>query len=214
MIINWYGHSCFKITEQGGRLTIVTDPFAKSIGLTPPRISADIVTVSHQHHDHNNVKTLSGEPFVIDSPGEYEIQGVKITGCLSFHDQNKGKDRGENTIYLIETEKIRLCHLGDLGQKKLSDKQLEIIGEVDILMTPVGGIYTIDAAEAAQIAKQLQPSLIIPMHYKVPGLKIELEKLDKFLKEMGINGDKPIEKLNIKKKDLADKKMQVVMFKE
>jgi len=213
MTISWYGHSCFKITNQGGHLTIITDPFDKSIGLTPPRGSADIVTVSHDHYDHNNVKAISGSPFVINNPGEYEIKGIRIIGCSSFHDKKEGKERGLNTIYLIKMDKIRICHLGDLGQDRLTDEQLEAIGYVDILIIPVGGLYTIEASEAVKIVKQLEPNLIIPMHYKLPGLKINFASLNEFLKEMGLNKKPAVDKLTIKKKDLVGKEMEVIVMK-
>jgi len=213
MTISWYGHSCFKITNQGGHLTIITDPFDKSIGLIPPRGSADIVTISHDHYDHNNVKAISGSPFVVNNPGEYEIKGIRIIGCPSFHDKKQGKERGLNTIYLIKIDKIRICHLGDLGQERLTDEQLEAIGYVDILIIPVGGLYTIGASEAVKIAKQLEPNLIIPMHYKLPGLKINFASLNEFLKEMGLNKKPAVDKLTIKKKDLAGKEMEVIAMK-
>ncbi|MFH1938078.1 MAG: MBL fold metallo-hydrolase [Patescibacteria group bacterium] len=213
MTISWYGHSCFKIANQGGHLTIITDPFDKKIGLNPPRGNVDIVVVSHDHHDHNNIKTITGNPFIINSPGEYEVKGISILGCSSFHDDKKGKERGTNTIYLIKMDKIRICHLGDFGQEKLTDKQLEKIGQVDILMIPVGGTYTIGAKEAFKITKQLEPNVIIPMHYKLPGLKINLADVKDFLKEMGLNGKPPVDKLTIKRKDLDSKEMEVVVFK-
>ena len=213
MTISWYGHNGFKITNQGGHLTIITDPFDKSIGLTPPRGNADIVVVSHGHYDHNNIKAISGAPFIIDGPGEYEIKGVSIKGLVGFHDQKQGEERGLDTIYLIELDDLRICHLGDLGQPRLTDEQIEEIGEVDILLIPVGGVYTIDARQAVEIAEQLEPSLIIPMHYKIPGLKIGLDSADKFLKEMGIGKKPAVEKLTLKKKDLADKEMEVVVMK-
>ncbi len=213
MTINWYGHSCFKITNQGGHLTIITDPFDKSVGLTPPRGNADIVTVSHDHSDHNNVQAISGQPFIIDAPGEYEIKGIKIIGCSSYHDKKKGEERGLNTIYLMEIDKLRVCHLGDFGQERLTDRQLEALGQVDVLIVPVGGTYTIEAAEAVKVAEQLEPHLIIPMHYKLPGLKINLAGLDNFLKEMGLDKKPALDKLTIKKKDLAGKEMEVVIFK-
>jgi L-ascorbate metabolism protein UlaG (beta-lactamase superfamily) len=213
MTIIWYGHSCFRITNQGGHLTIITDPFDKSIGLTPPRGTADIVTVSHDHHDHNNVRAISGQPFVIDGPGEYEIKGIKIIGCSSYHDKKQGQERGPNTIYLMEIDKMRVCHLGDFGQERLTEKQLEAIGQVDILIIPVGGTYTIEAGEAVKVAEQLEPHLIIPMHYKLPGLKIKLAGLADFLKEMGLNKKPAVDKLTLKKKDLISKEMEVVIFK-
>lgn len=213
MTINWYGHSCFKITNQGGHLTLIMDPFDKKIGLTPPRGSADIVTVSHHHSDHDNVKTISGNPFVIDGPGEYEIKGIDILGVSSFHDSKKGAERGQNTIYVIKVDRIKICHLGDLGQERLSDRQLEVIGQVDILMAPIGGKYTIGAKEVAKISKQIEPQIIIPMHYKRPGLKLDLAGLDGFLKEMGLEEKKAVEKITLKKKDLMNGDMKVVVMK-
>ncbi|MFH1551742.1 MAG: MBL fold metallo-hydrolase [bacterium] len=213
MTITWYGHSCFKIINQGGYLVVVTDPFDKKVGLTPPRIVADIITVSHDHYDHNNIKAITGDSFIVNSPGEYEIKGVGIIGCSSFHDNEKGSKLGMNTIYLIKMDKIRICHLGDLGQEKLTDRQLEIIGEVDILMIPVGNVYTINANDAVNITKQIEPSIVIPMHYNLPGLKEPLADSKEFLKEMGLDKKSAVDKLTLKKKDLIDKKMEVVLFK-
>jgi len=213
MTLTWYGHSCFKIVGSGGQITVITDPFDKSVGLTPPRGNADIVTISHGHFDHNNIKALSGQPFVVDSPGEYEIKGVKITGCQSFHDNKQGEERGTNTIYLIEVDKIKICHLGDLGQDSLNDSQLEAIGAADILLAPVGGDKTIDAGKAVKIAEQIEPAIIIPMHYHLPNLKFKLAKVDDFLKEMGVDKKMAVDKLTLKKKDLSGGKMKVILMK-
>jgi len=212
MTITWYGHSCFKIVNQGGRLTIILDPFDKSIGLTPPRGTFDIVTVSHQHQGHNNIQSAGSQSFMIGNPGEYEIKGASIFGLSSFHDATEGKDQGQNTIYIIEMDKIRLCHLGDLGQP-LTNNQLEEIGEVDILMIPVGGQKTIDAPKAVAIVEQIEPHIIIPMHYKLPGLKEDLDSVDKFLKEMGVSQKTTVERLVLKKKELITKEMEVVVMK-
>lgn len=213
MTIQWYGQSCFKINSPGGHLTVVTDPFDKSIGLTPPRISADIVTVSHDHFDHNNIKTVSGDPFVINMPGEYEVKGVKIIGVNSFHDNEQGKERGSNTIYLIEMDDLTVCHLGDFGEETLSPNQLEALNTVNILIIPVGGVYTIDASKAGKIIKQVEPNIVIPMHYKIKGLKVDLDGVDKFTKEMGMEKTTPVNKFTVKKKDLNSKKMEVVLMK-
>jgi len=216
MTINWYGHSCFRIANQGGHLIVITDPFDKKIGLNPPRCSADIVTVSHNHDDHNNIKTISGtsndgeKPFIVNSPGEYEIKGISIVGCPSSHGE---KIKETNVIYLIEMDKIRICHLGDLNQDKLEDGQLEKIGGVDILMIPVGGKNTIGAKRASRIVNQVEPSIVIPIHYKLPGLKMDLNEVKGFLKEMGLNGIPVVDKLTLKKKDLIGKEMEVVVMK-
>lgn len=212
MVISWYGHSCFRI--QSGETVIVTDPFNKEVGLTPPRqVGADIVIVSHQHSDHNNTAAIGGSPFIVDGPGEYEVKSINIRGIFSYHDNVEGKERGRNTIYILEIEGIKICHLGDLGQKKLTDEQLDLIGDIDILMSPIGGVYTIDAEEAGGIINQIEPKIVIPMHYKIQGLNIKLDPLDKFLKEMGITKKEAMEKLTIKKKDLPTEGMEVVIFK-
>lgn len=211
MVITWYGQACFKI--QSGSTIVIVDPFDKSIGLTPPKIEANIVLVTHDHPDHNNIETIKGEPFVIDSPGEYEYQGVSVQGISSFHDSNDGEDRGLNTIYILKMEGIRIVHLGDLGQKTLTEKQLETLGAVDILMVPVGGVYTIEAPQALEITNQIEPKIVIPMHYKVKGLKTELADVSAFLKEIGQPDNKPEEKLTIKKNLLPQEQMDVVVFK-
>jgi len=215
MKIAWYGQSCFKLlvkTNNGDKITILIDPFSKDIGLTPPRGGADIVIVSHDHFDHNNVKTVSGEPFIIDGPGEYDVKKIFIRGIYSFHDDKKGEERGVNTISVIEAEDMKVCHLGDLGQGELSDNQLEKIGEVDVLMIPIGGFYTINGSEAVKIINQIEPKVIIPMHYKIPSLNVKLNSVEKFLEEIG--GEKETtEELSIQKKDLIEEEMKVIVMK-
>ncbi len=211
MVISWYGHSCFKI--QSGEIVVFTDPFSKEIGLTPPRSQAHIVTISHNHFDHNNVEAISGNPLIINGPGEYETKGVNIRGIFSYHDDKLGKERGTNTIYVIEIEGIKICHLGDLGQKKLTDEQLEQIDEVDILMVPVGGEATLDAEEAVEIINQIEPRLVIPMHYKIPGLNLKFAGVEAFLKEMGITKPEIVDRLTLKKKDLPQDGAKIVVMK-
>ena len=152
MVIQWYGQSCFKI--QSGDLTLVVDPYSKEIGLTPPRFRADAVLVTHGHFDHSNSESLTGEPFLISGPGEFEVRGVYIFGMETFHDEAEGRERGMNTVYKIKMEDIRILHLGDFGEKELRNETLEKIGDVDVLLVPVGGKYTIDAEAAAQVVKQ------------------------------------------------------------
>ncbi|OGZ33966.1 MAG: hypothetical protein A2Y98_00630 [Candidatus Portnoybacteria bacterium RBG_19FT_COMBO_36_7] len=212
MVITWYGQSCFKI--QSGETVLVTDPFDKGIGLTPPRGQANIVTISHQHYDHNNMEALAASnPLVIEGPGEYEVKGVNIIGLETFHDQKEGKERGKSTSYVIEMEGIKICHLGDIGQVKLDNTQIEIIDGIDILMIPVGGIYTVNGEEAADIINQIEPKIVIPMHYKIPGLAIKLEGLEDFLEEMGVSKKEAVERLTIKKKDLPEEGPDVVVMK-
>ena len=209
MIITWYGHSCFKIVTNGQ--TIVIDPFSKNLGLRPPHGQADIVLVTHEHHDHNNIGTIGGSPFVVRGPGEYEVKGVSILGIESFHDSKQGAERGLNTIYLIESEDIKLCHLGDFGQDELSDDQSEKINEPDILFIPVGGKYTIGATRAASLVNQLEPSIVIPMHYKMAGSNLDAEPIDRFLKETGAGKKQAVDKLTVKKKGLPEGMEVVVM---
>jgi len=210
MYITWLGQSCFKI--QGKEVTIVTDPYDQTTGLKLPRMSADIVTVSHDHYDHNYVSAISGNHFLINTPGEYEVKKVFIYGIPSWHDDKEGKERGANTIYLFEFEELKIAHLGDLGSS-LSDEQLEKLEAVDILMIPVGGVFTLNAKGAAQVISQIEPRMVIPMHYKVPGLKINIDGLDKFSKEMGAKREEPLDKLRITKKDLPAEETKIIILK-
>lgn len=216
MQIIWHGQSCFQIItlpQKNSQIRIVIDPFSEEIGLKLPKLEADILLTTHGHHDHYNIKGVLGKPFLISGPGEYEIKGIFIQGIPSWHDNSQGKERGGNTIYTIETEDLKLCHLGDLGQKELSEEQLEKIGEVDILMIPVGGIYTISAKEAVKLMSQIEPKITIPMHYALPKLKIKLEGADKFLKILGIRKIEPLNKLSIKKKDISPEEAKIIILK-
>lgn len=213
MHIQWLGHSCFKLQDKIGPdgVTLVTDPFDSSVGLKMPNFEADIVTVSHDHYDHNNVKGLRGTPFVITSAGEYDIKGIAVHGTESFHDNQSGKEKGTNIIYRIEVEDISISHLGDLGHV-LDNKQLELLQGTDILLIPVGGKYTLDAKKAVEVIAQVEPRIVIPMHYKVDGLKIDLDGVDKFVKEIGIK-PREEEKLKISKKDLPVENMELILLK-
>ena len=212
MTLQFFGHSCFKISSQNR--VLITDPYPKEIGLKPPKVSCDIVTISHQHWDHNAYQNLGGDFKLIDLPGEYEIKGIFIKGIESFHDNKNGKERGLNTIFNILVEDIWVCHLGDLGQNQLSEEQLSLIGDVDILLVPVGGVYTIGPKEAKKIIHQIEPGIIIPMHYWLPSLKIqELEKIESFFKEMGLKLSQK-DKLTIKKNEISQKQMETIWLKE
>lgn len=211
MIITWYGHSCFKI--QSGDLVLATDPFAKDMGLTPPRMRADIVTITHGHFDHNNIESLGGSPFIITGPGEYEVGGVYIRGIETFHDTEQGTSRGLNTVYAIGVENLTIAHFGDFGEDGLRPETADELGNIDILMIPIGGTYTIDAKTAAKIVKQLEPRFVIPMHYAVKGLSFKLDAVDPFLKEMGTSAVEPLEKFTIRKKDIGSgEKTDVVLL--
>ncbi len=220
MQIIWKGQSCFQIITSQARnhqVNIVIDPFDESLGLRVPKLEADILLVTHQHHDHNNIKAVSSPsvgatPVLVEGPGEYEIKEVYIQGIPAWHDNSLGKERGSNTIYTIESEELRICHLGDLGQKELTPEQIETIGEVDILIIPIGGVYTISAKEAVKIMSQIEPNITIPMHYQIPKLKVKLDGLDKFLKTMGMKSVTPLPKLSIKKKDISAEEAKIVVL--
>ena len=183
MDINWLGHSCFRI--RGRQAAIVTDPYPPDLGYSLGKLTADIVTVSHQHPSHCYVQGVGGEPRLVKGPGEYEIKGVLIIGIPTFHDGEGGKKRGKNTVYVMEVDGMIVCHLGDLGHA-LAAEQVEEIGDVHVLLLPVGGVSTIDAPMAAGVIRQIEPKVVIPMHYKTPALSGELGTVEAFLKEMGI----------------------------
>lgn len=215
MHIIWHGQSCFEIIssqQKGEQVKIVIDPFSDDIGLKLPKMEADILLVTHSHYDHNNIKGVGGESFLIENPGEYERKDVFVRGIAAFHDEKEGKERGQNTIYTIEAEEMKLCHMGDFGQQELTPDQLETIGDIDILMVPVGGNFTIDAKGAVRVISQIEPRIIIPMHYSLPKLKVKLNDLDSFLKEMGRKSAEPQPKLLIKKKDLSVEEEKIVVL--
>lgn len=213
MEITHLGHSSFKV--RGKRATLVTDPFdPEFISLKFPKVEASVVTVSHEHGDHNFTKGVGGEPTIIDGPGEYEVAGIKIMGLSSFHDDKRGEERGKNTVYYIEMDKVSLAHLGDLGDK-LDDAVSEILNGVDVLMIPVGGFYTISPVTAVEIITKLEPSIIIPMHYRPVGTRNEtlakLEPVSTFLKEMGKENVTPEPKLSISKDKIPGEATVVVL---
>ena len=214
--ISWAGQSCFQISVSNSKdhsADIVIDPFDEATGLKVPNFSADILLVSHDHHDHNNIKGVKGEPFIILGPGEYEVKEIFIKGIPSFHDDKEGMEKGKNTIYLIEAEGIKFCHLGDFGQKQLTDEQLEKIDGVDVLMIPVGGEYTISSTEAQKIISQIEPKIVIPMHYAIPKLNVKLDEVAKFLKTMGKDSTVPQDKLTVKASAMPkDGAMEIIVL--
>lgn len=213
MDIYWYGQALFKL--KGKTATVVVDPFdPEFVGLKLPKdLEADVVLVTHQHQDHNNASAIPGDPLVFSGPGEYEVKGVVITGVSSYHDNEGGRVRGLNTIYQLSIDGLNITHLGDLGQYKLTEEQINQIGQVDILLIPVGGVYTINSKQAVEIVAQLEPRIIIPMHYLIPGLKFPLEEVDKFQKEMGAEEAAPQAKLSITKEKLPEEPLVVVLNK-
>lgn len=214
MEITPLGHSSFKL--RGKHAIVITDPFDPSmVGLKfPKHTEADIVTVSHDHHDHNAVSLIEGAPFVVKGAGEYEVKGVGIVGIGVFHDEEKGAARGKNTIYRIEIDGVSVVHLGDVGHT-LSTEQVEVLDGVDVLFVPVGGTYTIDASRAAAIIHEVEPSIVIPMHYGRPEFNQkafgELAGVAAFLKEIGKEGLAPVAKLTVVKGKIPEG-MQVVVL--
>ncbi len=180
MKISWLGHACFMIQTNNGKV-IITDPFDDSVGYPQPRAAADLVTVSHQHFDHNAAELVPGKPKVIQTSGEHVINGIKIIGIPCYHDNAKGSLRGNNLIFVFEESGFRICHLGDLGHIP-DQKLLGEIGHVDVMLIPVGGLYTIDASEAKDVISLINPGYVVPMHYKTPYLKLPISPVGNFLK--------------------------------
>lgn len=214
MEITYLGHSSFKL--RGKTVTVVTDPYdASMVGIKfPKHTAADIVTVSHDHSDHNAVDQIEGNPFVVQGAGEYEIKGVEIVGLSVFHDAQKGAERGGNTMYRIKVDGVSIVHLGDLGHTLISD-QVDSLDGVDVLIVPVGGVFTIDAVQAAEVVGEVGPLIVIPMHYNRPELQQKtfgkLLPVTAFLKEMGKEGLQPAPKLTISKDKLPEE-LQVVVL--
>ncbi len=199
MEITWLGHSCFRL--KGKQVTVITDPFSPATGYSLGKASAQIVTISHSHPGHAYIEGISGEPKMIKGPGEYEIADVITLGISTYHDAERGALRGRNTAYLIDVDDVMVCHLGDLGHV-LSSEQISKLETVDVLLVPVGGGSTIDATQAAEIVRRLEPKIVIPMHYKTEALKRELATEERFLKEMGVKDIVPQPKLNVNKASL------------
>ncbi len=215
MDIKYLGHASFLLRGRTGK--VVTDPFDPStVGLKFPKVEADIVTISHDHADHSASNRVSGEPLVITLPGEYEKKGIRITGFHTYHDAKGGAQRGNNTIYMIEIDDIRVLHLGDLGHT-LDEELLEAIDGVDVLLVPVGGHYTIGPEHAAKLTATIEASLVIPMHFRTKGLAEKLaDKLapvSEFLSQLDAAVDEPVTKLSIKKSDLTQEETKVVVMR-
>ncbi len=209
MEITFFGHACIRI--RGKQKTVIIDPYDEKVGKLLRDLEADITLVTHDHFDHNAVARLKQPGFVIDGPGEYEIGGVSVIGIATHHDDKGGAERGGNTMYVVEIDNLRLIHTGDLGHK-LSQETLEEIGAIDVLMLPVGGIYTLDAKTAKEVVTQVDPWVVVPMHYKTAdfGLK-ELTTVDDFLKEMGRTETAAVPKYSISA-DRLPEELQIIVL--
>lgn len=211
MEIIWYGHACFRLKDRNS--VVVTDPFDKTLGLSLPRPKADIVTVSHPAPHHSYVAGIKGDFKIVNSPGEYEIGGTFITAiCLT--PPQKGRKNGDvpaqNNVFVIDMDDMTVCHLGDLSHVP-SQNQVEDMGNIDILMVPVGGKKALNAAQAAEVISLIEPYIVIPMHYKLPGLTINLDPVSKFLKEMGVAKSDAVSSLKLSKTSLPEE-TQIVML--
>ena len=217
MEIVYFGNSCFRIKTK--EVTIVTDPYHSTSYLAAklPKLEADIITVSHDHEDHNNTEGVIGsakrpKPFIITAPGEYEVSGVSVFGMGTAHDKEKGKSRGKNTIYLYVADGMRLVHLGDLGHK-LEDKIMEQISECDVLFAPVGDKVTLEISDMVELVGQIQPKIVIPMHYLLPDGNQELQPVNDFMKEVGLPEFETTDKLNITQDKLPEDREVIVLAK-
>jgi len=214
--INYLGHSCFSIKGKEG--IVITDPFDAMVGLPVPKVSADLITVSHQHPDHNGWQKISPtvrrqKPFLVDAPGEYEVGGISVFGYPTFHDGTNGTERGNNILFAIHLEGLVVVHLGDLGHK-LDDKTLEKLEKVDVLLCPVGGKFTIDSKTAVEVIHDIEPSFVIPMHYKTPQHDPktfgELETIEDFMKAYGVTKE-PVASFSITPTTLPEETELVIM---
>ena len=209
--ITWLGHSCFRLRDRAA--TVVTDPYGKDLGLNLVRVRADIVTVSHDAEDHNYVKGVKGDFQVLTGPGEYEVSSVFVTGLELRGDRKKKEvvSGPRNTVFLFEFDDLTICHLGDLNIVPTQAQVEEALGEVDVLLIPVGGGESLNASQASEVVSLLEPHIVIPMHYQVPDSSLTLDPVGKFLKEMGLDKVPPQEVLKVSRSGLPDE-TQIVLL--
>jgi L-ascorbate metabolism protein UlaG (beta-lactamase superfamily) len=209
--ITWFGHSCFRLRDRA--VAVVTDPYGKDMGLLLPRVRADLVTVSHDSDDHNYVKGVKSGFKMLAGPGEYEVSGVFATGLELRGERKKGKApaKPRNTVFLFEFEDLTICHLGDLDHVPTQAQVEEALGEVDVLLIPVGGGESLNATQASEVVSLLEPHIVIPMHYKVKGSTLKLDPVSKFLKEMGLDNVETQETIRISRAGLPEE-TQVVLL--
>jgi L-ascorbate metabolism protein UlaG (beta-lactamase superfamily) len=206
MEITWYGLSCFRITERK-HATIVTDPYGKSLGLPELKLKGDVVTVSHEAKGHNNISAVGAKEHVLDGPGEYEIGGVFITGIATFDND----DGFRNVVYVFDYDGLTVAHLGDMQQVP-TQKQIEALEQVNVLLVPVGAGSSLNAAQATELVSMLEPNVVVPMHYKVLGVALELETVDRFLKEMGVTEVREENSLKLTSSRLPEETETVILM--
>ncbi len=210
MKIHWIGHSSFLIEDSFGR-RLLTDPFHSSLGLEPFKGEVNIITISHEHFDHNNREDYPSTEKIISSPGFYENSYIKINGFESYHDDMKGLKRGPNTIFLFELENLRLCHLGDLGHK-LDEIMISKLQDIDLLFIPVGGHLTLGGSEAGDLCRKLKSTLIVPMHYKTYKLNLPLEGPEELI--LSIKNVERLSKSYLSIKEKPQGPQRVILFKD
>ena len=209
MEIKFYGHACLSIEDSD--ITVVTDPFHEEIGLKLPSIKADAVIVSHDAPAYNNVAGIGGEPKVFSWPGEYETKGIHFKSIHSFHNQKDDVEQLENNITVMHFNGIRICHLGAQGTK-LTPEQLEKVGDVDILLVPVGGNSVLDTKKAKEVIEQIEPRVVIPMAYDTEGSKLELGSVEEFIKVMGATPEETMDSFKVKKSELPDDNSKLIVL--
>lgn len=209
MEITWYGHSCFRMMERGVA-SIVTDPFDESIGYETPRLRADIVTISHDAPGHNAESIVKGKVHTLVRAGEYEIGGVFITGVATYDSNQRAEDLRLNVIYVFDFGGLTVCHLGDLDHVP-DQSQIEALGPIDVLLVPVGGGEALGSSQAGEVISLIEPSIVVPMHYQTPNCKIELDPVDKFLKEMGVSSVEEVDTLKVTTSSLPEDTQVVVL---
>lgn len=207
--IRWYGHACFRLKDRS--LTVICDPYSKALGLSLPRLRADAVTISHRADGHNHADGVKDWRKIFDGPGEYEMEGTFITGIPTFHGRKEDQAEPEpNTVFLFEFPTLTVCHLGDLGHV-LTETQVEAMPDIDVLLIPVGGRQTLDAAKAAEVISIVEPGIVVPMHYRMAGTAMRLDPVERFLKEMGVPAPETTASLRLSKGQLPEE-TQVVLL--
>jgi L-ascorbate metabolism protein UlaG (beta-lactamase superfamily) len=209
MEITWFGQTCFRLTERG-LANVTTDPYPPETGLTLPRSRADVITVSYDDPECRYTSGVRGPYRVIDGPGEYEIGGVFITGIPTFADTKRGATRGLNTVFVFRFDGLTVCHLGRLGHVP-TQSQVENLGTVNVLLVPVGGGGSLNAARASEVISLFEPNIVIPMYYKIKSLESSLATLQRFLKEMGIEKTRSQEALKVTGSNLSEETQVVVL---
>ena len=213
MQITWYGHSCFLLTSESG-YSILTDPCDPETGYELSDLVCDAVTISHEHHDHNCLAIVAGTPEIIRTPGEHFAGGISVKGFTNYHDNEKGAKRGENIVFLYEIDGLKILHLGDLGHM-LPDETIKTIGDVDVLLAPIGGVFTINAKAATELSDRLNAKVLIPMHYKTPALHFNIEGLEPLL---AANANRRVHHLNantatLSHDTLGDRRLLILDYK-